>query len=97
VDKRVLYFGGLSESVTNEQLRDLFGSYGVVSRARVIGHKYGTQSAGFAFVEMKTAEQAIAAMIDLHGSLLAGHSLCLYVTLRFPSLKVAALPRKESI
>ena len=78
--KRVLYVGGLSESVTNEQLRDLFGSYGVVSRAHVVRHKHSAQSAGYAFVEMASAEQAIAAMIALEGTLLAGHSLSLYVT-----------------
>jgi RNA recognition motif-containing protein len=80
VGKQVLYVGGLSESVTSEQLRDLFGSYGLVSRAHVVRHKHSAKSAGYAFVEMASAEQALDAVVALEGVLLAGNSLRLYIT-----------------
>ena len=78
--QRVLYVGGLSESVTSGQLRDLLGCYGVVSRAHVVQHKHSTKSAGYAFVEMASAEQALAALGALDGTLLAGHALRLCIT-----------------
>ena len=80
VGKRVLYVGGLSECVTEELLHDLFSSYGVVSRVYVVRHKHSANSAGYAFVEMASAEQALAAVVALEGSVLAEHSLHLYVT-----------------
>ena len=78
--KRVLYVGGLSESVTNDQLRVLFGAYGVVGRAYLVRHKRSTQSAGYGLAEMASAEQALHAAIALEGPLLAGTVLRLYVT-----------------
>ena len=80
MSKRMLYVGGLSESVTNHQLRDLFGSYGVVSRAHVVRRKHSIRSAGYGFVEMASAEQALNAVVALEGALLAGNALHLYVT-----------------
>jgi RNA recognition motif-containing protein len=80
VGKRVLYVGGLSESVSSAQLSDLFGSYGVVSRAYVVRHKHSTKSTGYAFVEMASAAEALAAVVALEGALLAGNSLRVYVT-----------------
>lgn len=78
--KRVLYVGGLSDTVTDDQLRDLLACYGVVSRAHVVRHKHSGKSAGYGFVEMASAEQALNAVVALEGSLLAGNSLRLYVT-----------------
>ena len=78
--KRVLYVGGLSESVSSDQLSDLCGSYGVVSRAYVVRHKHTTKSSGYAFVEMASTEEALAAVVALEGALLEGNSLRVYVT-----------------
>jgi hypothetical protein len=38
--KRVLYVGGLSDSVSDCNLRDLFSTYGLVARAHVVRHKH---------------------------------------------------------
>jgi len=47
-----LYVGNLSYSVSNEQLEELFGAYGVVKQVNVIEGK------GFGFVEMSSTAEA---------------------------------------
>jgi len=61
-----LYVGGLSDTTSSHQLRDLLGAYGTVSRAYVVKHKYSGKSAGYGFVEMGSSEQAVSAVIALH-------------------------------
>ncbi len=78
--KRVLYVGGLSGATSDCQLRDLFGTYGVVARAFVVRHKYSGKSAGYGFVEMGSGEQALNAVVALEGTLFDGNCLRLYVT-----------------
>jgi RNA recognition motif-containing protein len=78
--KRVLYVGGLSDTTSDYQLRDLFGTYGVVARAYVVRHKHSGKSAGYGFVEMGSGEQALNAVVALEGTLVDGNSLRLYVT-----------------
>ena len=46
MSKRVLYVGGLSDTTSDHQLRDLLGAYGTVSRAYVVKHKYSGKSDG---------------------------------------------------
>jgi RNA recognition motif-containing protein len=78
--KRVLYVGGLSDSVSDRNLRDLFGTYGLVARAHVVRHKHSGKSAGYGFVEMGSDEQALGAVVALEGMQYNGNSLRLYVT-----------------
>lgn len=78
--KRVLYVGGLSESISDSQLRELFGAYGMVARAYIVRHKHSGKSAGYGFVEMSSGEQALNAVIALEGVEFAGNCLRLYVT-----------------
>lgn len=78
--KRVLYVGGLAETVSDNDLCDLFREYGAVARAYIIRHKYSGKSAGYGFVEMGSGEQARNAAVALEGTAFAGHSLRLYVT-----------------
>jgi RNA recognition motif-containing protein len=78
--KRVVYVGGLSETISDCQLRDLFGTYGLVTRAFIVQHKYSGKSAGYGFVEMASAEQALMAVVALEGTEFAGRCLRLYVT-----------------
>jgi len=47
-----LYVGNLSYSVSNEQLEELFATYGVVKQVNVIEGK------GFGFVEMSSTAEA---------------------------------------
>jgi cold-inducible RNA-binding protein len=78
--KRVLYVGGLSDSVSDCNLRVLFGPYGLVARAHVVRHKHGGKSAGYGFVEMGSVEQALEAVVALEGTQYDGNRLRLYVT-----------------
>jgi RNA recognition motif-containing protein len=68
------------ETVSDGQLRDLFGTYGVVARAYVIRHKHSGKSAGYGFVEMSSGEEALNAVVALEGTEFAGNCLRLYVT-----------------
>ncbi len=78
--KRTLYVGGLSDTFSDCQLRDLFSMYGLVTRAYVVRHKHSRRSAGYGFVEMSSGEQALNAVVALEGSELEGRCLRLYVT-----------------
>ncbi len=78
--KRILYVGGLSDVISDHQLRDLFESYGEVARAYVVRHKHTGKSAGYGFVEMGSGEQALNAVVALEGALFSGNCLRLYVT-----------------
>ena len=80
MSNRVLYVGGLSDSVSDCQLRDLFGQYGLVARAHVVRHKHSGRSAGYGFVEMSSSEQALSAVVALEGVEVDGNCLRLYVT-----------------
>ena len=70
-----LYVGGLSYSVTEEQLQELFAAYGAVEVARVITDKYTGQSRGFGFVEMQSQDEAQRAIQALNGTQFSGRTL----------------------
>ena len=78
--KRVLYVGGLTVTVSDHQLRDLFGTYGIVAQAYVVRYKHSGKSAGYGFVEMGSGEQALNAVVALEGTEFGGNCLRLYVT-----------------
>jgi RNA recognition motif-containing protein len=75
-----LYVGGLPYSVTDEQLREIFGAHGTVESATVITDKFTDRSRGFGFVEMSTQEEAEKAIAALNGSQLGGRSLTVNVS-----------------
>jgi RNA recognition motif-containing protein len=64
-----LYVGNLNYSVTNEQLTELFSSYGQVRSVNIIEGK------GFGFVEMSSGSEAEAAKEGLNGSQFGGRTL----------------------
>ncbi len=64
-----LYVGNLSYSVTSEQLKELFSSYGEVKQVNIIEGK------GFGFVELSTPEQAETAKNALHGTDFQGRTM----------------------
>jgi len=78
--KRVLYVGGLSDSISDGQLRTLFGKFGLVTRAYIVRHKHSGKSAGYGFVEMGSGEQALEAVAALEGTEFDSNCLRLYVT-----------------
>ena len=75
-----LYVGGLSYSVTDEQLQQLFASHGTVESAKVITDKYTDRSRGFGFVEMGTPEEAEKAIQALNGAQHEGRKLTVNIS-----------------
>jgi cold-inducible RNA-binding protein len=70
-----LYVGGLSYSVTDSQLSELFQSHGTVESAKVITDRDTDRSRGFGFVEMSTQQEAEQAIKALNGTEHEGRSL----------------------
>jgi RNA recognition motif-containing protein len=58
-----LYVGNLPFSTTEQDLSQLFGQYGTVTKAQVIQDRETGRSRGFGFVEMSSGtDEAIAAL-----------------------------------
>jgi RNA recognition motif-containing protein len=58
-----IYVGNLSFQTTADDLIQVFGEYGTVSRAQVVSDRDTGRSRGFGFVEMSEGgEEAIAAL-----------------------------------
>lgn len=64
-----LYVGNLVYSATDDQLKELFASYGEVKQVNII------QGKGFGFVEMATPEDAEKAKQALNGFNFQGRAL----------------------
>jgi RNA recognition motif-containing protein len=61
-----LFVGNISWGATDEDLKNLFATYGEVLSARIVMDKFTNKSRGFGFVEMSSEEQAQAAIAGLH-------------------------------
>src|SRR5438105_136484 len=70
-----LYVGNLSYSVTDSDLLKMFEPHGTVESAQVIMDRSTGQSKGFGFVEMKTDQEAQAAIAGLNGKDNGGRAL----------------------
>ena len=70
-----LYVGNLSYDVTDSALEQMFAPHGTVQSAQVIMDRDTGRSKGFGFVEMKTDQEAQAAIAALNGQLSGGRSL----------------------
>jgi RNA recognition motif-containing protein len=75
-----LYVGGLSYSVTDAQLQQLFASHGTVESAKVITDRETDRSRGFGFVEMGTQEEAEKAIAALNGTQHEGRTLTVNIS-----------------
>ena len=64
-----IYVGNLPYSVTEDDLRTMFGEFGEVSSVNIINDQYTGQSKGFGFVEMSNEQEADC----LFSLLLIGH------------------------
>src|SRR5438477_12609083 len=62
-----LYVGNLSFDATENDLQDLFTTYGPVTEVNLITDRMSGRSRGFAFVTMATAEGAHSAVQALSG------------------------------
>ena len=70
-----IFVGGIPFATTDEELRTLFASHGIVESASVVKDRYTDQSRGFAFVDMPNDEEAKMAIAHLNGTQLGGRSL----------------------
>ena len=70
-----LYVGNLPFSTTSEELEQLFGQHGTVTRAQVMTDRETGRSRGFGFVEMASDEEAQAAIAALNGQEHSGRAL----------------------
>ena len=70
-----IYIGSLSTSITSDDLKQAFEAYGQVDEVKIITDRYTGESRGFAFVQMPTKEEAIAAIDGLNGSELKGRTI----------------------
>jgi RNA recognition motif-containing protein len=72
---RKLYVGNLTYGVTDSDLTKMFESHGTVESAQIIIDRDTGRSKGFGFVEMKTDQEAQAAIAALNGQDSGGRNL----------------------
>jgi polyadenylate-binding protein len=73
-----LYIRNLVDSISDEELRNIFISFGTITSAKVMKDEKGN-SKGFGFVCFSTSEEAIKALSEMNGSIV--HQKPLYVAL----------------
>lgn len=70
-----LYVGNLNFDANEEQVRELFGSFGAVEDVKIVMDRFSGRSRGFAFVRMDSAESAGKAKEALNGQPFQGKTL----------------------
>lgn len=70
-----LYVGNLNFDATEDQVRELFGTYGEVQEVKIVMDRFSGRSRGFAFVRMESADSAGKAKDALNGQPFQGKSL----------------------
>lgn len=74
-----MYVSNLGFHVQEEDLKQLFGSFGEVASAKVIKDRDTGRSRGFGFVEMESSEQANKAMSSLNNKEIEGRAISISV------------------
>ena len=59
-----LYVGNIPYTVKEEELKEIFQEFGLVTSLKIIADKYTGRSKGFGFVEMENEEQEDTAAKD---------------------------------
>lgn len=77
---RRLYVGNIPRNVTNDELAKIVSEHGAVEKAEVMYDKWSGRSRRFAFVTMKTVEDANAAVEKLNGTEIGGREIKLNIT-----------------
>ncbi|KAK7322627.1 hypothetical protein VNO77_26016 [Canavalia gladiata] len=77
---RRLYVGNIPRTVTNDELAKIVQEHGSVEKAEVMYDKYSGRSRRFAFVTMKTVEDANAAIEKLNGTEIGGREIKVNIT-----------------
>lgn len=73
--KMNIYVGNLSWNLKDQDLSNLFASYGEVTSAKIVTDKFTQRSKGFGFVEMADDTSAQAAIAALNGSEVDGRNI----------------------
>ena len=69
-----IFVGNLACTATDQDLRQLFESYGIVDTINVMTDRETGHPCGFGFVDMPERSAARAAIAGLHGTDLAGRA-----------------------
>lgn len=70
-----LYVGNLPHSYTDQDLAQLFSSYGPITSARIIMDRELGRSKGFGFVEFQNKEDGLRASAELNGKDVGGRAV----------------------
>ena len=70
-----IYVGNMPYSMTDAEVKELFGAYGTVDAVRIVMDRDSGRPKGFAFVEMSNAGEANAAIEAINGSEVGGRAL----------------------
>ena len=70
-----IFVGNLSRDVTEQDLEEMFSTFGKVDTVSVIKDKFTGEVRGFGFVEMANHGEAMAAITGLNGKQLKGQAL----------------------
>lgn len=70
-----IFVGNLDFNTGEDELRQLFATYGQVDRVSIMTDRDTGRSRGFGFVEMNNAEEGEKAIAALNGSQIGGRSL----------------------
>ncbi|GMI90735.1 hypothetical protein HRI_002742800 [Hibiscus trionum] len=77
---RRLYIGNIPRTLKNDQLKKIVEEHGAVEKAEVMYDKYSGRSRRFAFVTMKTVEDANVAIEKLNGTEIGGREIKVNIT-----------------
>lgn len=86
-----IFIANLDWSITSEDLKTTFSSFGTVHYAHVVYEKETKRSKGFGYVEMENAESAISAIEALNGMEINGRA----IDVKIASPKSNRPPKKE--
>jgi len=70
-----IFVGNLDFNTSEDELRNLFGTYGQVDRVSIMTDRDTGRSRGFGFVEMANTEDGEKAIAALNGTQLGGRTL----------------------
>nr|WP_297162107.1 RNA-binding protein [uncultured Dysgonomonas sp.] len=89
-----IFIAGLSYSITDADLNDLFGEYGEIASAKVIMDRETGRSKGYGFVEMNDEASGQKAIDELNGAEYDGRTIS--VSVARPRAEGGAGPRRSS-
>ena len=70
-----IYVGNLSYNTSENEINELFSSYGEIISTKLIEDQFTGRSKGFAFIEMESDESVMAAISALNGKEVDGRNI----------------------